>query len=171
MHNRRDRHHWMQQAIAAAQAAGAAGEIPVGAVVVFDNRPIAVAGNRRERDRDPTAHAEIVALRSAGRALNRWQLQGCTLYVTLEPCPMCASAIAQARLDRVVYGADDPKAGAIRSVLNLPASAASFHQPEAIGGILETPCRQLLANWFLALRQSKALDAHSAGDRPPTTDR
>lgn len=164
MRNRPDHRYWMQQAIAEAQAAGAAGEIPVGAVVVADHRQIAVSGNRRERDCDPTAHAEIVALRLAGRALHRWQLQGCTLYVTLEPCPMCASAIAQARLDRVVYGADDPKAGAIRSVLNLPASAASFHQPEAIGGILETPCRQLLADWFLALRQSKDRKSSPTGE-------
>ena len=149
---------WMKRAIALAKVAGEAGEIPVGALVVGgDGQLLAEGNNRRERDCDPTAHAEMVVLRQAGAVRQDWQLTDCTLYVTLEPCPMCASAIAQARIARVVYGADDPKAGAIRSVLNLPASAASFHQPEAIGGVLERECRQLLQDWFQQLRHAQQL--------------
>ena len=153
---------WMRRAIDRAKAAGAAGEIPVAALVIDSyGRLLAEAENRRERDCDPTAHAEIVALRLAGATCHRWQLTDCTLYVTLEPCPMCASAIAQARVARVVYGTDDPKAGALRSVLNIPASAASFHQPEVIGGILEADCRALLQQWFRQLRADGSL-GHAA---------
>ncbi len=154
---RRSANHqtWMRRAIALAANAGAAGEVPVGALVVDGSgNLLSEAENRRERDCDPTAHAEILALRWAGERRQDWQLTGCTLYVTLEPCPMCASAISQARISRLVYGADDPKAGAIRSVLNLPASAASFHQPETIGGILEDDCREQLLEWFQVLRQN-----------------
>jgi len=106
---------WMEQAIALAKDAGAAGEIPVGAVIVNSlGEAIATGVNRKERDQDPTAHAEIVAIREAARVLKDWHLNGCTLYVTLEPCPMCAGAILQARVSTLVYGADDPKAGAIQ---------------------------------------------------------
>src|ERR687885_2980793 len=109
--------HWMSCAIALAQSADDAGEVPVGAVVVgAHNNLIAAAENRRERDKDPTAHAEILALRAAGQALQTWHLNNCTLYVTLEPCPMCAGAIVLARLGLLVYGADEPKTGAIRTV-------------------------------------------------------
>jgi tRNA(adenine34) deaminase len=105
---------WMSQAIALAQSAGDAGEVPVGAVIVdADNNLVAAAENRRERDKDPTAHAEILALRAAGQALQTWHLNNCTLYVTLEPCPMCAGAIVLARLGLLVYGVDDPKTGTI----------------------------------------------------------
>ncbi|MEO1132367.1 MAG: nucleoside deaminase [Cyanobacteria bacterium J06639_1] len=144
----------MTLAIAAAREAGEVGEIPVGAAIVDDrDELIALTANRRERDRDPTAHAEILALREAGRKLDTWKLAGCRLYVTLEPCPMCAGAIAQSRIAQIIYGADDPKAGALRSVLNVPASAASFHRPEVIGGICESECRYLLQSWFARLRQ------------------
>jgi tRNA(adenine34) deaminase len=152
----RQRSHsvWMQQAIAAASAAGVAGDVPVGAVIVSpQDTLLAIAGNRRERDYDPTAHAEILALRQAGQSLGQWRLTGCRLYVTLEPCPMCASAIAQARIAQIVYGADDPKSGALRSVLNLPDSPASFHHLDVIGGILEEPCRHVLETWFRHHRQ------------------
>jgi tRNA(adenine34) deaminase len=151
-----DQHcYWMTQAIAQAATAGLAGEIPVGAVVVDSTENcIAAAGNQREQKRDPIAHAEILALQQAARHLHRWQLQDCTLYVTLEPCPMCAGAIVQARIGRLIYGADDPKTGAVRTVLNLPDSAASFHRLEVLGGILETECRQQLHTWFAAHRQS-----------------
>jgi tRNA(adenine34) deaminase len=120
---------WMQLALEEARQAGEAGEVPVAALVVGPGEELlALSGNRRERDRDPTAHAEILALRQAGQRLGDWQLQGCRLYVTLEPCPMCAGAISQSRLAQVIYGADDPKAGALRSVLTclllLPASIA-----------------------------------------------
>ncbi|MCY7331492.1 MAG: tRNA adenosine(34) deaminase TadA [Pseudanabaena sp. CAN_BIN31] len=144
---------WMDRAIALAKEAGAAGEIPVGAVIVNKlGEAIATGVNRKERDRDPTAHAEIVAIRSASRILQDWHLTGCTLYVTLEPCPMCAGAIIQARVSRLVYGADDPKAGAIRTVVNLPDSPVSFHKLEAIAGIRERECQELLQAWFKNLR-------------------
>ena len=147
--------NWMDRAIALAQQAGAAGEIPVGAVIV-NNRgeEIATGVNRKERDQDPTAHAEIVAIRAAARVLGDWHLTGCTLYVTLEPCPMCAGAILQARITTLVYGADDPKAGAIRTVANLPDSPVSFHKLEAIAGIRERECQELLQTWFRGLRDT-----------------
>ncbi|GAB4132400.1 MAG: tRNA adenosine(34) deaminase TadA [Cyanobacteria bacterium J069] len=143
----------MRQAIALAAAAGQAGEVPVGAVLIgADNTLLATGENRRERDHDPTAHAEVVAIRQAGERLGTWRLQGCTLYVTLEPCPMCAGAIALARVEMLVYGADDPKAGAIRTVLNLPDSAASNHRLTVLSGILEADCRQQLQQWFAQRR-------------------
>ncbi len=149
------RHYgWMVEAIKLAAAAGAAGEVPVGALVVDRaDQVIARGENRRERDHDPTAHAEILALRAAGLALGSWRLDGCTLYVTLEPCPMCSGALIQARLGQLVYGADDFKAGAVRTVLNLPDSPASNHRLAVLGGILEVPCRQQLQTWFAQRRQ------------------
>lgn len=145
---------WMERALALAEVAGEAGEVPVGAIVVVGDRVIAEAENRRERDHDPTAHAEVLALRAAGKVLENWHLQDCSLYVTLEPCPMCAGAIGLARLGLLVYGADDPKAGAVRTVLNLPDSACSNHKLPVIGGILEAACRQQLQSWFERRRQS-----------------
>ena len=140
---------WMDRAIALAKEAGAAGEIPVGAVIVnSEGVAIATGVNHKERDQDPTAHAEIVAIREAARVLHDWHLNGCTLYVTLEPCPMCAGAILQARVKTLVYGADDPKAGAIRTVANLPDSPVSFHKLNAIAGIRERECQELLRAWF-----------------------
>ena len=144
---------WMDRAIALAKQAGAMGEIPVGAVIVNDSgEEIATGVNRKELDRDPTGHAEIVAIRAAAQVLGDWHLTGCTLYVTLEPCPMCAGAILQARISTLVYGADDPKTGAIRTVANLPDSPVSFHKLEAIGGIREQECQELLQIWFQNLR-------------------
>lgn len=145
----------MQAAIALAEAAGAAGEVPVGAVIVRDGQLVAAGENRRERDHDPTAHAEILALRSAGQRLQTWHLNDCTLYVTLEPCPMCAGAIVQARLGMLVYGVDDPKTGAVRTAINLPESACSNHAPRVQSGILETPCRHLLQSWFAQRRSER----------------
>lgn len=140
---------WMSRAIELAQAAGEAGEVPVGAVIIDgDGNLLADAENRKERDKDPTAHAEIIALRTAGKALQDWHLNRCTLYVTLEPCPMCAGAIVQARLGILVYGADDPKTGAVRTVANIPDSACSNHRLSVIAGILESDCRQQLKSWF-----------------------
>ena len=147
--------NWMDRAIALAQQAGAAGEIPVGAVIVNNKgEEIATGVNRKECDQDPTAHAEIVAIRAAARVLGDWHLTGCTLYVTLEPCPMCAGAILQARISTLVYGADDPKAGSIRTVANLPDSPVSFHKLEAIAGIREKECQELLQTWFRWLRDT-----------------
>ena len=145
--------NWMDRAIALAKQAGADGEIPVGAVIVSNRgEEIATGVNRKERDRDPTAHAEIVAIREASRVLSDWHLTDCTLYVTLEPCPMCAGAILHARVSTLVYGADDPKAGAIRTVANLPDSPVSFHKLEAIAGIREQECQELLQAWFKSIR-------------------
>jgi tRNA(adenine34) deaminase len=139
----------MMRALSLAQAAGELGEVPVAAIVVGPNSEvIAEATNRKEQDSDPTAHAEILALRAAGQQLGSWHLNDCSLYVTLEPCMMCAGALIQARLGQLVYGADDLKAGAVRSVLNLPDSAASNHRLSVLGGILAAPCRQQLQQWF-----------------------
>lgn len=144
------RHYrWMKQALILAAEAGQMGEVPVAAIVVdADNDWVAEASNFRERHHDPTAHAEVLALRRAGQALGHWNLTGCTLYVTLEPCPMCAGAILLSRISLLVYGAEDPKAGAVRSVLNLPDSAASNHRLSVLNGLLETSCREQLQHWF-----------------------
>jgi tRNA(adenine34) deaminase len=145
---------WMRRSIELAAKAGAAGEVPVGAIIINSAGKIIAEGeNRRERDRDPTAHAEIVAIRAAGAELDSWHLDRCTLYVTLEPCPMCAGAIVAARLGTLVYGADDPKTGSVRTVLNIPDSAASNHKLTVIGGILESDCRQQLKEWFRSKRK------------------
>jgi len=140
---------WMTLALQEAQLAARHGDVPVGAVLV-DNlgRVISQAHNRRELDQDPTAHAEILVLRQGAAIRKDWRLTDCTLYVTLEPCAMCAGAILHARLGLLVYGADDPKAGAIRSVLNLPDSPLSFHRLPILGGIQEGACRNLLRSWF-----------------------
>ena len=111
--------------------------------------------NRKEQDHDPTGHAEVLALRTAGQQLGNWHLNDCTLYVTLEPCPMCAGAIIQSRLGLLVYGADDPKTGAVRSVLNLPDGPCSNHRLAVINGILEVPCKEQLQRWFKERRSLK----------------
>lgn len=145
---------WMQYALGLATEAGDAGDIPVGAVIVnAANEIVGEGNNRKERDRAPTAHAEIIAINQASQTLDNWHLSALTLYVTLEPCPMCSGAIIQARLKTLVYGADDPKTGAVRSVLNLPDSAASNHRLEVIGGILDHACREQLQRWFAQKRR------------------
>jgi tRNA(adenine34) deaminase len=143
----------MERALALAVAAGQAGDVPVGAVILGPgDEVLAEAANRRQRDQDPTAHAEVLALRQASQRLGSWRLDRCTLYVTLEPCPMCAGAILLSRLGLLVYGADDPKAGAVRSVLNLPASPCSNHHLPVLAGILAAPCQELLQGWFAQRR-------------------
>jgi len=145
---------WMLRALELAELAGNAGDVPVGAVVVGPGDVVlAEAGNRREQDQDPTAHAEVLALRQAARQLGNWHLNDCTLYVTLEPCPMCAGAIILSRLGLLVYGTPDPKSGAVRSVLNLPDAPASNHRLPVVTGILAEPCRQQLQQWFQRRRQ------------------
>jgi len=147
--------HWMHRALTLAEAAGNAGEVPVGAVVVgADGICLGTGTNRRQRDHDPTAHAEILALRQAGQTMGTWHLEQCILYVTLEPCSMCAGAIILSRLGLLVYGASDPKAGAIRSVLNLPDSPCSNHRLPVLAGILAVPCQQQLHHWFTQRRQA-----------------
>ena len=146
---------FMAQSIELAAAAGAAQEVPVGAIVVDGQGQIIGRGeNRRERDADPTAHAEIMALRQAGQHLGNWHLNDCTLYVTLEPCPMCAGAIIAARLGLLVYGTDDPKTGAVRTVLNIPDSKASNHFLSVVGGVEADRCQQQLKDWFAQRRKT-----------------
>lgn len=140
---------WMRVAIKAAGAAAAHGDIPVGAVIVHGGKAIAVAGNRREADGDPTAHAEMLALRAAAQALGRRRLSGCTLYVTLEPCPMCAGAIAMARPDAVIFGAHDARMGCCGSVYRLTEDAAlGLGAVPAHGGVLAGECAALLESFF-----------------------
>src|SRR3954468_5978366 len=138
----------MQLALRQAEEAAAADEAPIGAVIVQGERVLAAARNEREALRDPTAHAEMIAITQAAAALANWRLEGCTLYVTLEPCPMCAGAIVQARIPRVVYGAVDPKAGAVRSLYRLLEDPRLNHRCEVVEGILTEPCGRLLSQFF-----------------------
>jgi tRNA(adenine34) deaminase len=155
--------YWMNQAIALAIEAGKADEVPVGAIIINAQGEILGTGqNRKERDSDPTAHAEILAIRAASKSLKDWYLKDCLLYVTLEPCPMCAGAILQARIHTLIYGASDPKTGAIRSGLNLPDSPVSFHRLQVISGIGGLECQSILQNWFKQLRLAKAASIQSA---------
>jgi tRNA(adenine34) deaminase len=142
----------MALAIERAREAERHGDVPIGAVVARDGEPLAAAGNERELRADPTAHAEILAIRAASEALGGWRLPDTTLYVTLEPCAMCAGAIVLARIPVVVYGAPDPKAGAAGSVLDVLAEPALNHRPEVTGGVLETECAALLTDFFAARR-------------------
>lgn len=143
---------WMQSAFEEAKEALAHDEVPVGAVVVKDGAIIGRGNNRVLRDCDSTAHAEILALRQACTALGTHRLDGCDLYVTLEPCPMCASALAHARVHRVVYGAYDPKGGAIDHGVRLYDQPTCHHKPEVVGGVLEQDCAQLLQDFFMGKR-------------------
>lgn len=144
--------HWMHQALLEAKKAAALGEIPVGAVIVRDKQVIARAHNRRELDQDAMAHAEVLCIQQACRVLNSWRLSGCTLYVTLEPCPMCSGAIINSRLDRVVYGAKDDKAGCAGSVADLFVMPFN-HTPVIRSGILEEECAAVLSDFFETLRK------------------
>jgi tRNA(adenine34) deaminase len=143
----------MGEALAQARAASGLGDVPIGAVVVRDGRVIARGSNRRERDRDPTAHAETIVLRQAASVVGGWRLLRCTLYVTLEPCVMCAGALVQARLPRLVYGARDPKAGAAGSVVDVLRDARFNHIVEVVGGVCEAECSALLQQFFAGLRR------------------
>jgi tRNA(Arg) A34 adenosine deaminase TadA len=146
----------LRAAITEAQAAEANGEVPVGAVVVHKNKIIGRGQNRVLRDSDPTAHAEIVALREAGLALKNYRLEDCTLYATLEPCAMCAGAILHARIARLVYAAPDPKAGACGSVLSVLNHPSLNHQLELLPGLLADECGALLTNFFRKRRLEKS---------------
>lgn len=144
---------WMSLALDEARAAREAGEIPVGAVIVRAADLLAKAGNRTVRDQDPTAHAESLVIREAAAALDSWRLEGCTLYVTVEPCAMCAGAIVLARLDRVVFGAWDEKAGMAGSVADLLRHPRLNHRPEVHAGVCEEECGRLMTDFFRARRQ------------------
>jgi tRNA(adenine34) deaminase len=147
-----DEDYFMRLALREAEKAREHGDVPIGAVLVRDGELLAAAHNERELRQDPTAHAEILALREAARALGSWRVLGATLYVTLEPCAMCAGAIVLARVPRVVYGATDPKAGACGSVLDVLADARLNHRPEVISGLLAPECGQLLSDFFASRR-------------------
>ncbi len=146
---------WMQEAILEASKAGEKGEVPIGAVIVRDGAIIARGHNLRETSCDPTSHAEMIAIREASVSMQAWRLSGCTLYVTLEPCPMCAGAIVQARLDRVVFGAHDPKAGCAGTLMNLLQEPRFNHRTEVVGGVLEQECGGLLSAFFARLREKR----------------
>ena len=143
---------FMHQALARARLASEHEDVPVGAVVVLDGRVIGIGENRREVDQDPTAHAEIVALRDAARALSTWRLDGATVYVTLEPCVMCAGALVAARVARVVFGASDEKAGAVGSRYNLLSDPRLLHEVDIRAGVLELEASQQLSSFFEARR-------------------
>jgi tRNA(adenine34) deaminase len=144
---------WMALALAEASAAEVGGDVPVGAVIVRRGTVVARAGNRTVRDQDPTAHAELLVIRAASSAVGAWRLEDCTLYVTLEPCAMCAGAIVLARLARVVFGAWDDKAGMAGSVGDLLRHPRLNHRPEVLAGVRAEECGQLLSRFFRSRRQ------------------
>lgn len=152
----------MELALQQARLAPLLGEVPIGAVLVHQNEVIAAAHNYRELSQDPTAHAEMIVIRKAAEQLRTWRLTDTTLYVTLEPCPMCAGAIIQARIARLVFGAWDPKAGACGSILNIPAERRFNHRVQVVGGLLEQESQALLQEFFRAKRNNA-----SEKQRPP----
>jgi len=156
---------YMREAIAEAHKAAAIGEVPIGAVVVDPDGAIAGRGhNLRETAQDPTAHAELIAVREAAAKLGSWRLTGCSLYVTIEPCPMCAGAIVLARIDRVVYGAADPKAGAVDTLYDLLRDPRLNHRADVTSGVLQGECAALMQDFFRKLR-SRALSIRASSLR------
>jgi len=151
----RDHWYWMDRALEEAALGAQEGEIPVGAVLVEGERLLAADHNRREQNQDPTAHAEILVLRAGAARLGSWRLNRCTLYVTLEPCPMCAGAIVQGRVGCLVYGVADRKTGAVESNMNLVQDLRYNHQVEVLAGIREDGCREMLEDWFRRNRTKK----------------
>ena len=151
---------WMQRLLRQADRAGDSGEVPVAAVILDpEGRAIGWGVNQRERQQDPLGHAELLALRQAARLRGDWRFNGHTLLVTLEPCPMCAGALVQARMGRVIYGARDPKRGALGSCLNLARSDSAHHHMDVVGGLLEKECKEQLQSWFRQRRQSDGMQA------------
>ncbi len=151
MHNADEMH--MNLALDEARRAGAIGEVPIGAVVVCDGAVVATGYNRREVDHDPAGHAEFIAIREASRRLERWRLSDCTVYVTLEPCPMCAGLMHQARIARCVYAAADPKAGALGTLYDLSSDERLNHRFEVSAGVLAEESTELLKDFFAKLRE------------------
>ncbi len=165
---------FMLEALRQAKKAAAIGETPIGCVIVrtetYDKEPvepriIARGYNRRNTDKSTLAHAEITAIRKAAKVLGDWRLEGCTLYVTLEPCPMCAGAIVQARIPRVVIGAMNPKAGCAGSILNILQEPKFNHQAEVTSGVLQEQCSRMMSEFFAALRQKKHTDNTGGSDQ------
>lgn len=147
---------YMRAAIGQARKAGAIGEVPIGCVIVYEDKIIARGYNRRTIDKNVLSHAEIIAIKKACKKIGDWRLEGCTMYVTLEPCPMCAGAIVQARIPKVVIGCMNPKAGCAGSVLDLLHEDGFNHQVEREKGVLEEECSRLMKEFFKALREKKA---------------
>jgi tRNA(adenine34) deaminase len=143
---------WMQFALEEARGAAATGEVPVGAIIVHDGKVLARSGNRTIRDCDATAHAEIIVIREAARLLSNYRLAGTTLYATIEPCSMCAGAIIQARIPRLVYGADDPKGGAVRSCFEILTNDKLNHRVEVVPGVFASDCAAVLQSFFASRR-------------------
>lgn len=144
--------YWMKEAIAEARKAEAIGEVPIGAIIVLDDEIVGRGHNLRETTHDPTAHAEIIAIREASTRIGSWRLLNCRLYVTLEPCPMCAGAIVQSRVPQVLYGTTDPKAGCAGTLMNLLQESRFNHQTEVRAGLLQAECASLLTDFFRRLR-------------------
>ncbi|MCX8032636.1 MAG: tRNA adenosine(34) deaminase TadA [Thermoleophilia bacterium] len=152
-----DDYRYMAVALEEARRAALRGEVPVGAVIVVDGEILAQRGNERERRRDPTAHAEMLVLRDAAAIVGGWRLKDATLYVTIEPCPMCAGAIVLARIKRLVYGADDPKAGAAGTIFNIVDHPALNHQPQVRAGVMAREAAALLRDFFVTRRERDML--------------
>jgi len=153
MFNNEEDERYMRLAIDQAEIARENGDVPVGAVIVHEGRLIAKAYNQRQQLQDPTAHAEIIALTQAAEAVGNWHLHNCTIYVTLEPCAMCAGALVLARMDRLVYGCDDPKTGACGSLYNIVQDERLNHRVEITGGILQDRCSKVLQDFFQKRRR------------------
>ncbi|MGN0369064.1 MAG: tRNA adenosine(34) deaminase TadA [Butyrivibrio sp.] len=148
---------YMREAIKQAKKAAKIDEVPIGCVIVFEDKIIARGYNRRNTDKSTLAHAEIMAIKKAGKVIGDWRLEGCTMYVTLEPCPMCAGAIIQARIPRVVVGTMNPKAGCTGSVVNLIQMDGFNHKAELTTGVLLDECREIMQDFFRKMRESKKL--------------
>ncbi len=146
---------FMGEALAEARKAALIGEVPIGAVIVKEDQVIGRGFNRREIDKDPTAHAEIFAIKNAAQFLGGWRLTGCEIYVTIEPCPMCAGAIVMARLDRLVYGSQDKKAGAVDSLYGIPTDSRLNHRVEVHSGVRAEECSAIISEFFKQLRHQK----------------
>ena len=158
MSSSKEDERFMKAAIEQARIAEDNGDVPIGAVIVHENKIIGRAYNQREQLQDPTAHAEIIALTQAAAALENWHLNGCTMYVTLEPCPMCAGALVLSRMDRLVYGCDDPKAGACKSLYNIVQDERLNHRLEVTSGVLADECSQQLQEFFAKRREKNKND-------------
>jgi len=154
MINEKD-NQFMKLAIEQAGIAQENGDVPIGAVIIHNGQIIGKAYNQREQLQDPTAHAEIIALTQAAAAMESWRLEGCTMYVTLEPCPMCAGALVLARIDRLVYGCDDPKTGAVKSLYNIVTDGRLNHRIEVTSGVLADECSKILQDFFQKNRSEK----------------
>ncbi len=166
MSYRREDEQFMRVAVEAAKVAEENGDVPIGAVIVLENRIIAKAYNQREQLQDPTAHAEIIALTQAAAAIGNWRLDGCTMYVTLEPCCMCAGALVLSRMDRLVYGCDDPKTGACKSLYNIVQDERLNHRLEVTSGVLKNEYHKLLQDFFQKKRLEKAASKNNSIDFP-----